>query len=197
MRKFIERIAFYIRYEMTEEVKARIELGVLCGTLLIAFGVLGYGLYGLYRQDQQRAEQERASREEMRYFIELMGKPKPHPTIGCQGCCIGFIPRKAAFRSSRRKNPIGPMMLLIIPLSITPKIYSKKETAEPRPCNNQNKSRLLNAKSVQLIELHAFACDFVCLYLSESLHFLKYNIYLLQVIYKSMVQIWIILMSMH
>ncbi|RXI23009.1 MAG: hypothetical protein C7K11_08275 [Candidatus Amulumruptor caecigallinarius] len=27
----------------------------------------------------------------------------------------------------------------------------------------------INAKSVQLIELHAFACDFVCLYLSESL----------------------------
>ena len=44
MRKLIERIAFYIRYEMTEEVKARIEMGVLCGTLLIAFGVLGYGL---------------------------------------------------------------------------------------------------------------------------------------------------------
>ena len=36
MRKLIERIAFYIRYEMTEEVKARIEMGVLCGTLLIA-----------------------------------------------------------------------------------------------------------------------------------------------------------------
>ena len=33
MRKLIERIAFYIRYEMTEEVKARIEMGVLCGTL--------------------------------------------------------------------------------------------------------------------------------------------------------------------
>ncbi len=30
----------------------------------------------------------------------------------------------------------------------------------------------INAKSVQLIELHAFACDFVCLYLSESLDFL-------------------------
>ena len=27
----------------------------------------------------------------------------------------------------------------------------------------------INAKSVQLIELHAFACDLVCLYLSESL----------------------------
>ena len=33
MRKLIERIAFYIRYEMTEDVKSRIELGVLCGAL--------------------------------------------------------------------------------------------------------------------------------------------------------------------
>ena len=31
----------------------------------------------------------------------------------------------------------------------------------------------INEKSVQLIELHAFACDLVCLYLSESLDFLK------------------------
>ena len=34
----------------------------------------------------------------------------------------------------------------------------------------------INAKSVQLIELHAFACNFVCLYLSESLHLLKVSI---------------------
>ena len=31
----------------------------------------------------------------------------------------------------------------------------------------------INAKSVQLIELHAFACDLVCIYLSESFDFLK------------------------
>ena len=34
----------------------------------------------------------------------------------------------------------------------------------------------INAKSVQLIELHAFACDLVCLYLSESLDLLKIRI---------------------
>lgn len=34
-----------------------------------------------------------------------------------------------------------------------------------------------NAKSVQLIELHAFACDLVCIYLSESFDFLKYKVY--------------------
>ena len=34
----------------------------------------------------------------------------------------------------------------------------------------------INAKSVQLNELHAFACDFVYLYLSESLDLLKISI---------------------
>ena len=34
----------------------------------------------------------------------------------------------------------------------------------------------INAKSVQLIELHAFACDLVFVYLSESFDFLKVNI---------------------
>ncbi len=31
----------------------------------------------------------------------------------------------------------------------------------------------INAKSVQLNELHDFACDLVCIYLSESFDFLK------------------------
>jgi len=31
----------------------------------------------------------------------------------------------------------------------------------------------INAKSVQLIELHAFACDLVFVYLSESFDFLE------------------------
>ena len=34
----------------------------------------------------------------------------------------------------------------------------------------------INAKSVQLIELHAFACDLVFVYLSESFDFLKVSI---------------------
>ena len=33
----------------------------------------------------------------------------------------------------------------------------------------------INTKSVQLIELHAFACYLVCIYLSESFDFLKIN----------------------
>ena len=37
MRKLIERMVFYIRYEMTEDVKSRIELGVLCGAMLHRF----------------------------------------------------------------------------------------------------------------------------------------------------------------
>ena len=34
----------------------------------------------------------------------------------------------------------------------------------------------INAKSVQLIELHAFACDLVFVYLSESFDLLKVRI---------------------
>ena len=34
----------------------------------------------------------------------------------------------------------------------------------------------INAKSVQLTRVHAFACDLVCIYLSESLDFLKVDI---------------------
>ena len=41
----------------------------------------------------------------------------------------------------------------------------------------------INAKSVQLNELHAFACDFVYLYLSESLDLLKSNIYCISISY--------------
>ena len=55
----------------------------------------------------------------------------------------------------------------------------------------------INAKSVQLIELHAFACDLVCIYLSESFDFLKCNIHWISVIYNYMVQIRIVLMSVH
>ena len=42
----------------------------------------------------------------------------------------------------------------------------------------------INAKSVQLIELHAFACDFVCIYLSESFDLLESKRYCASGIYK-------------
>lgn len=47
----------------------------------------------------------------------------------------------------------------------------------------------INAKSVQLIELHAFAYRLLSVYLSESFHFLKNNILYKSASYKYMVQI--------
>lgn len=55
----------------------------------------------------------------------------------------------------------------------------------------------INAKSVQLVELHAFTYCLLFVYLSESFDFLKYNTYRLLAIYIFMVQIWIVLMSVH
>ena len=105
MRKLIERMVFYIRYEMTEDVKLRIEMGVLCGITFIALSVFGYSLYGLHQQAQQRKEQERASREEMRYFIELMGKPKPHPTMDRKYWMPRMLHR---FHSTQGRIPFQP-----------------------------------------------------------------------------------------
>ena len=50
----------------------------------------------------------------------------------------------------------------------------------------------INAKSVQLIELHAFACCLLSVSLSESFDFLKYNVLYKSISYKLMVQIWFI-----
>ena len=50
----------------------------------------------------------------------------------------------------------------------------------------------INAKSVQLIELHAFACCLLSVSLSESFNFLKYNVLYKSISYKLMVQIWFI-----
>ena len=45
----------------------------------------------------------------------------------------------------------------------------------------------INAKSVQLIELHAFACDLVCIYLSESFDFLKVRILNVVIVFRAVV----------
>ena len=50
----------------------------------------------------------------------------------------------------------------------------------------------INAKSVQLVELHAFAYCLLFVYLSESFDFLKHNMQRISTTYNFMVQIWII-----
>ena len=50
----------------------------------------------------------------------------------------------------------------------------------------------INAKSVQLVELHAFAYCLLFVYLSESFDFLKYNVLYKSISYKLMIQIWFI-----
>ena len=56
----------------------------------------------------------------------------------------------------------------------------------------ETKKPIIASKSVQLVELHAFACDLVCIYLSESFDFLKHNTQRISTTYNFMVQIWII-----
>ena len=50
----------------------------------------------------------------------------------------------------------------------------------------------INAKSVQLVELHAFAYCLLFVYLSESFDVFKYNVLYKSISYKLMIQIWFI-----
>ena len=62
----------------------------------------------------------------------------------------------------------------------------RDKKAHRKPIETMNP---INAKSVQLVELHAFAYCLLFVYLSESFDFLKNNILYKSVSYKYMVQI--------
>ena len=92
-------------YEMTEDVKKRIESAYGAELRSLPSVCLGYNLYGLHRQARQRKKQGRASREEMRYFIELMGKPKPHPTMNRKYWMPRMLHR---FHTTQGRVPLQP-----------------------------------------------------------------------------------------
>ena len=94
-------------YEMTEDVKKRIESAYGAELRSLPSVCLGYNLYGLHRQARQRKEQGRASREEMRYFIELMGKPKPHPTMDRKYWMPRMLPASVSFHARPHSVPAG------------------------------------------------------------------------------------------
>lgn len=58
MKDTLQRILFYLRYEMTEDVRTRIELASIACVLLVCLGVSGYYLHKLHQEDKQAAEME-------------------------------------------------------------------------------------------------------------------------------------------
>ncbi len=47
MKKYIRRILFYIRYEMTCDVETRIEMGIAICLVLLCLGFAGYRFHAL------------------------------------------------------------------------------------------------------------------------------------------------------
>ncbi len=53
MRKAIRRILFYIRYEMTSDVKMRIEMTSIVCVILSSLGVISYQFYHLHKLEEE------------------------------------------------------------------------------------------------------------------------------------------------
>ena len=53
MKDTLQRILFYLRYEMTEYVRTRIELSVLSGLILLFLGFIGYQAHEWYRLEKE------------------------------------------------------------------------------------------------------------------------------------------------
>lgn len=77
MKDFIQRIIFYLRYEMTHDVEVRIEATCIACVMLAGLGIAGYQLYTLHSAEQESTEQQAALPEEMKQCIEQVRR-QPH-----------------------------------------------------------------------------------------------------------------------
>jgi|GEM_PF-3731664 hypothetical protein len=68
MKSLVQRIEFYLRYEMDYDVKMRIELACLA--------VVGSQFHTLHRASREATEREEAHLREMLYLIEETYRPK-------------------------------------------------------------------------------------------------------------------------
>ena len=80
MKDTLQRILFYLRYEMTEDVRTRIELSVLSGLILLFLGFIGYQAHKWYRLEKEIERHEaiyKAKMEDLIFRI-LTIKPKKY-----------------------------------------------------------------------------------------------------------------------
>lgn len=76
MKSLIQRVGFYLRYEMDYDVKMRIELACIACVMLACLAVVGWQFHTLHRASREATEREEAHLREMLYFIEETYKQK-------------------------------------------------------------------------------------------------------------------------
>ena len=69
MKDTLQRILFYLRYEMTEDVRTRIELSVLSGLILLFLGFIGYQAHKWYRLEKEIERHEAIYKAKMEDLI--------------------------------------------------------------------------------------------------------------------------------
>lgn len=79
MKSLVQRILFYLRYEMTDDVRMRVELTCIACVMLACLGVLGYRLHALHRMEQETSARIATLSAEIRSLAAQAGK-RQHPT---------------------------------------------------------------------------------------------------------------------
>ena len=69
MKDTLQRILFYLRYEITEDVRTRIELSVLSGLILLFLGFIGYQAHEWYRLEKEIERHEAIYKAKMEDLI--------------------------------------------------------------------------------------------------------------------------------
>ena len=69
MKDTLQRILFYLRYEMTEDVRTRIEFSVLSGLILLFLGFIGYQAHKWYQLEKEIERHEAIYKAKMEDLV--------------------------------------------------------------------------------------------------------------------------------
>ena len=82
MKSLFQRILFYLRYEMAEEVRTRVEWTCIACVMLVGLGVTGYRLHALHRMQQETEAELAVISERIRALYPQTGKRKYRHPMG-------------------------------------------------------------------------------------------------------------------
>lgn len=82
MKSLVQRILFYFRYEMTDDVRMRIELACIACVMLVVIGVMGHRLHALHRMQQETEAELAAISERIKALYPQAGRRKYRHPMG-------------------------------------------------------------------------------------------------------------------
>lgn len=82
MKSLVQRILFYFRYEMTDDVRMRAELASIACVMFVVIGVMGHRIHTLHRMQQETEAELAAISERIRALYPQTSKRKYRHPMG-------------------------------------------------------------------------------------------------------------------